>query len=341
MALPVAAAKRHEPPAVPMPPDLLLEGNRKLSFEREFSSEKDTRGKPGFWTKVVDVIAGEPTYREMMRPYSVAVDSHGRVIVSDPGAQGVHIFDFAQHKYKFLERWNKDTNAMRSPQCVAVDASDNIYVTDSEAGKIFVWDAAGKFRRVIGSLRGGEGYFKRPTGIAVDSAAGRIYVTDTLRNKIFVLNMDGEVLQSLGEPGAKDDQLHFPTELRLNGKSLVVVDAMNFKVKRWSRASGTFEASFGEPGDSLGQMFRPKGLGVDSEGHYYVVEAARAMVQVFDQQGQLLYYFGRNGTGLGEFQLPAGLFIDANDRIYIVDSYNRRVQVFHYYGLPKQAGSAN
>ena len=68
---------------------------------------------------------------------------------------------------------------------VRVDSEDNIYVTDSQAGKIFVFDANGKFRRMIGALKGGEGYFKRPTGIAVDSAAQKIYITDTLRDKIF------------------------------------------------------------------------------------------------------------------------------------------------------------
>ena len=70
----------------------------------------------------------------------------------------------------------KDNAGMHSPQCVAVDREDNIYVTDSEVGKIFVFDANGMFQRAIGSLKGGEGFFKRPTGIAVDSEAQRIFV---------------------------------------------------------------------------------------------------------------------------------------------------------------------
>ena len=90
---------------------------------------------------------------------------------------------------------------MLTPQCVAVDAQDNIYVTDSESGKIFVFNSDGKFQRAIGSLKGGEGFFKRPTGIAVDSAAQRIYVTDTLRNQIFVTDMQGNVLQTIGSNG--------------------------------------------------------------------------------------------------------------------------------------------
>ena len=82
-------------------------------------------------------------------------------------------------------------------------------------------------------------------------------------------------------------------------------------------------------------MFRPKGIGRDSEGHLYVVEGLSGMVQVFDRQGRLLYYFGQKGSGFGEFQLPTGLFIDRSDRVFVVDSYNRRVQVFQYFALGK------
>ena len=190
LVTPLSASKaKKEKPVEPPPPDLLLEGGRKLHFERSFSSEKEVEGKRGFFTKLVDVVAGEPDHPHLMRPYSIAVDSRGRAVVTDPGANGVHIFDFENHKYKFLERRDKGRESMHSPQCVALDAQDNIYVTDSEAGKIFVFEPNGKFRRTIGSLKGGEGYFKRPTGIAIDSAAQRIYITDTLRDKIFVMDM--------------------------------------------------------------------------------------------------------------------------------------------------------
>ena len=81
-----------------------------------------------------------------------------------------------------------------------------------------------------------------------------------------------------------------------------------------------------------------KGIGIDSEGHLYIVDGMWSVVQVFNREGQLLYYFGQLGTGPGAFQLPAGLRIDGNDRIYVVDSLNKRVQVYHYVGLPAHAG---
>lgn len=337
-----AWASKHarEKVSAPAPPELLLEGGRKLTYERSFSSEREVRSKRSFWTKVVDIVAGEPEFHSFVRPYDIAMDSRGRLIVTDPGAFGVHIFDFAQQKYKFLQRKDKGKDPLRGPQCIAVDAQDNIYVTDSESGKIFVFDANGKFKHALGSLKGGEGFFKRPTGIAVDSAVQRIYVTDTLRNKVFVLDMQGSVLQTIGQNGADVGQFNFPTELLLHGQNLAVVDAMNFRVQILDR-SGSFQYAIGKISDGAGGTFRPKGIGFDSEGHLYVVDGLLSMVQVFNREGQLLYYFGQNGTGAGEFRLPTGLLVDRDDRVYVVDSYNRRVQVFRYFGLAKQAGGGN
>jgi DNA-binding beta-propeller fold protein YncE len=329
----MAAARSKAQPAGPVAvPELELEGGRKLRYEGSIHSEKEVRTRHSFWGRLLDAVAGEPEFHALITPYSVVTDSRNRVIVTDPGAAGIHIFDFDQHKYKFISR-QKDTDGLESPQCVAVDADDNIYVTDSYSGKIFVFDPNGKFQRVVGSVKG-EGYFKRSTGIAVDSQAQRIYVTDTLRNQIFVLDMQGKVLQKIGKPGAGQGEFHFPTELRLAGQDLLVVDAMNFRVQVLDR-SGKFQYAVGQVGDGSGYMFRPKGIGRDSEGHFYVVEGLSGLVQVFDPQGRLLYYFGGTGTGFGEFRLPAGLFIDREDRVFVVDSYNRRVQVFQYFAQEK------
>jgi len=318
-------------------PQLLLEGGRTLTYQRSLGSDRDVRGKPGLFTKVFDFVVGAPDFHFLVRPYSVVEDSRGRVIVTDPGAQGVHIFDIAQQKYKFIERSDKSKDPMLAPQCVAVDDKDNIYVTDSEAGKIFVFNSDGKYQHALGSLKGGEGFFKRPTGIAVDSAGQRIYVTDTLRDKIYVLDMSGSVLQTIGQSGDKDGEFHYPTELHLAGNNLLVVDAMNFRVQVLDR-SGQFQYKIGSIGDDPGAMFRPKGVGIDSEGHVYVVEGSLGMVEVFDSEGRLLYYFGQEGSGLGDFRLPSGLFIDRDDRVFVVDSYNHRVEMFQYRGLKAGKG---
>jgi DNA-binding beta-propeller fold protein YncE len=151
--------------------------------------------------------------------------------------------------------------------------------------------------------------------------------------------MQGSVLQVIGKTGTEHGEFNFPTELVLHGQDLAVVDTMNFRVQVFDR-SGTFKYAVGNVGDEedLGSFFRPKGIGFDSEGHLYVVDAAWDRVQVFDQQGDLLYFFGKRGEDLGAFNLPSGMFIDRNDGVYIVDSYNSRVEVFQYFGKKEQGG---
>jgi sugar lactone lactonase YvrE len=338
LLIPASAAKRPKPPAEPPWPELYLEGGRKLTYQQTFTSERDVRTNPGFWGKFANVVLGERDYKPLARPYGIAVDSHGRMIVTDPAIGGVHILDIAQHKYKLIDRTEKSKDPMTEPECVAVDSKDNIYVTDPKAGKVFVFDPSGKTRHVFGSLKGGEGFFKRPTGIAVDSETQRVYVTDTLRDRVYVLNLDGQVLRSFGQRGAGNGEFNLPTEVHAKGGIVAVVDTMNFRVQLFD-ADGNFKGLIGSTGDPNGDIFRPKGIAIDSENHIYLVEGQWGMVQVFDQEGHLLYHFG-NGTGFGRFLLPAGVFIDLNDRIYLVDSYNRRVQIFQYHALNQGARGA-
>ena len=336
-AVPAFSKKDKPTPTAPWP-ELLLEGGRKLTYEQTLQAERDVRGKPGFWSRVVNLAIGERDVRPMVRPFGVAVDSRGRIIVTDPAIAGVHIFDPAEHKYKLIDRWDKSKDPMVEPQCVAVDEKDNIYVTDSKAGKVFVFDPKGNTRHVFGSLKGGEGFFKRPTGIAIDNETHRVYVTDTLRNRVYILDADGKVLRDFGKRGAEPGEFNLPTAVYVKNGTVVVVDAMNFRLQLFDR-EGKFQRMIGSTGDPAGGIYRPKGVAIDSEGHIYMVESEWGLVEVFDREGQLLYRFG-NGTGFGQFLLPTGLFIDHNDRVYLVDSYNSRVQVFQYHALKQAAQGA-
>ena len=119
------------------------------------------------------------------------------------------------------------------------------------------------------------------------------------------------------------------------GDELVVVDAMNFRVAS-PRRLGCISYAIGNPGDSNGAMFRPKGIGLDSEHNLYVVEGPWSMVQVFNREGQLLYYFGQEGDAPGDFIFPPDYLLIATTLIYVVDSFNRSVEVFRYFGGPIQ-----
>lgn len=333
-ALPAPAAKKEKPQQPTGPITVaLLEGGRKVEFIRTISTEQELHMKRGFFARALDLIAGAPEWHRLVRPYAVTTDSKHRLIITDPGAQMIHIFDFEKSKYTGIEGGKRDE--FKSPIGVAVDADDNIYVTDSQLGKVLVFDSRGKYSKVIGDVKG-EGFYKRPTGIAIDRDAKHIYITDTLRSRVYITDLNGSVIKYFGERGSDAGQFNFPTEVFLRGDEVYVVDAMNFRVQVFDK-QGNFKLQFGKLGDVTGSLFRPKGIGVDSEGDIYLVDASLEAIQVFNREGTLLYTFGRTGQNLAEFELPSGIWIDDKDRIYVADSYNRRIQVFQY--TPAQRAS--
>lgn len=279
-----------------------------------------------FWGKLLEWVAGPAELSRMLRPYGMAEDSSGRLIVADPGLGTVHIFDFERRRHQVLR--GRKRERFHSPIGVAIDADDNIYVTDSERAAIYVFNRKGKFLRALGRGRQ-SGVLQRPTGLALDPVRRVIYLTDTRRHQVLVLNLKGELLRVIGGRGSGPGQFNYPTALTLANEKLYVVDAMNFRIQMLTR-EGEFLRSFGQLGNRSGTLNRPKGIAVDSDGNLYVVDALFETVQIFDTEGRLLYFFGSTGDGPEEFQLPSAIHIAPRDRIYVADSLNRRVQVFRY-----------
>lgn len=298
----------------------------KVEYVRTLPTVKEFTKPRSFFGKLVNFVAGPPEGKpEIVRPYATTHDGMGRLIIADPGQQGVHIFDFEAHKYQFLK--GPRGNHMASPIDVACDAANNIYVTDSMKAHVYVFDQRGKFVRMIGDA--GTEHLKRPTGMYLDQTAKRIYLADTLRHQLLVFGLDGSLHRVIGKRGTGAVEFNYPTAVTLALGKLYVVDAMNFRIQALT-TDGNYLGSFGQLGVQSGTLNRPKGIAADSDGNLYVVDALFETVQVFDSKGQLLYYFGSGGTKPGEFQLPSGISIDNRNLIYVADSMNRRVQVFRY-----------
>jgi sugar lactone lactonase YvrE len=300
----------------------------RVEYLRTIPSVHEFTKSRNFFARLIDFVAGpaEDT-PEIVRPYSIAHDSMGRLLVADPGQRGVHVYDFEKHKYQFLK--GPRNQPMKSPIDVACDARDNIYVSDSERARVYVFDPRGKFLRTIGGASA-DSRLLRPTGMALDRAAGRLYLTDTLRHQVMVFALDGTLVRAIGRRGTGPAEFNYPTALTLSGGRLYVVDAMNFRIQTIT-PEGRFVGSFGQAGDQTGTLNRPKGIAADTYGNLYVVDALFETVQVFDPEGRLLYYFGSGGVKPGQFHLPSGISIDDRNIIYVADSLNRRVEVFRLW----------
>ena len=303
------------------------ETRARVEYLRTIPSVREFTKPRNFFVKMINFVAGPPEDRpEVVRPYSTTHDSTGRLLVTDPGQHGIHIYDFEKRKYQFLK--GPRGRELVSPIDVACDRNDDIYVSDSVRAQIYIFDVRGKFLRSIAGATP-EARLERPTGMALDASARRLYLTDTLRHQVLVFGLDGTFIRAIGKRGAAPGEFNFPTALTLYAGRLYIVDSMNFRIQAMT-PEGQFIGAFGRLGNQTGTFNRPKGIASDTEGHLYVVDALFETVQVFDLEGRLLYYFGSSGAKPGQFQLPSGISIDNRNMIFIADSFNRRVEVFRY-----------
>jgi DNA-binding beta-propeller fold protein YncE len=91
----------------------------------------------------------------------------------------------------------------------------------------------------------------------------------------------------------------------------------------------------GQRGLYVGNLVRPKGVTVDSDGNIYVVESYYDHLLIYDEDGKFLVPIGGTGSEAGQFFLPAGMWSDKNDRIFVADMFNSRVVIFRYVGTGK------
>lgn len=279
----------------------------------------------------------------MGQPRAVTTGSGRQVIVSDPTAQAVHIFDLETNRYLRIQ--GGEGCRLQAPAGVAVDAAHNIYVTDTELGVILVYDRLGRFQRYIGQRDNQEGgIFYQPSGIAIDEIRGHIYVPDTARHMIVELDLQGNVLQYLGRPdltsirlrerdgGAQErGKIQSPTDVAIRDGELYVLGKSRVQI---FDLEGKFKTEFPFAETSFSEAM---GLAVDAQHHVFVSDAVGGTIFAYDRTGQLLYSFGHAGSKHEEFSQPWGLWVDKDNRIYVADSRNGRVQVFQLHNDSGQA----
>lgn len=99
--------------------------------------------------------------------------------------------------------------------------------------------------------------------------------------------------------------------------------------------------SMGAIVNSVGRMYYPSDVALDSNGNMYVVEFYYHRIRKYDSQGNFVKTFGRSSNSNGNFTYPKRIHIDANDNLYVSD-YNR-VQKFNADGtwLKTFSGGSN
>ena len=206
---------------------------------------------------------GEPGDGEgqLNGPSGLAFDKDDNLYVVDSLNHRVQLFT---KDGKFLTMWGGHGTAdgqFDLPWGICVDRNGDVYVADWQNSRVQKFSPNGQFLRKFEAAENGVGAIERPCGVAVDSD-GDVYVTDWSTHKVQVYGPDGTFITSL----VGDAQEPSPW-------TQTYVAANPDMVKARRRANMEPEWRFR----------RPTAVNVDDQDRIFVLESARARLQVYNK----------------------------------------------------------
>ena len=278
-------------------------------------NEREIKGSPFTLTVYPDPTQlGHPvrTVSDLNRPYGIAYNSRGEMIVSESHKNTLSIFDSRGTK---MRNFNNVAVQMVLPKGTAIDEADNVYV--SSLHKLQKFTSTGGLIRFVGKDMEGrkEGELNDPR-----SVTNRVYVCDRNNHRIQVFDLDLKFVQSIGSPGRGKCEFGAPVDVEFDtAGNMYVAEFSNKRVQVLS-SSGHFVQTFGE-----GKLHGPSSLHI-ADKNVYVSDLSSDCIVVYETTGQLVTSFARHGDQVGELSYPVCITSCVDGFIHVCDQLNNRIQ---------------
>ena len=174
---------------------------------------------------------------QLAMPRAVAVDSGGRMFVSEYGlAERVQCFSGnGERVLNVIGRPGAADGEFNRAEGLGLDVAGRLYVADSCNHRIQVFSPEGKWLRSFGGAGTARGQMSYPYDVRID-AAGYQFVCEFGNSRIQIFASDGKLVEILGEPGSEPGRFSNPWSIALDSHgNLYVADAGNHRVQKFVR----------------------------------------------------------------------------------------------------------
>ena len=258
---------------------------------------------------------------DLYKPYGIAFNKCGEMIVSEWWGHRVSIFDIRGQKIRRFGSRHGSPDQMVYPAGIAIDDTDNIYV--SSRHKLQKFTSSGELIKRVGQGGRKEGEFDDPRGVTLYD--NKVYVCDRHNHRIQVFDLDLNFVRSIGSRGNGRGEFNEPLDVKFDtAGNMYIADLGNERVQVMD-SSGHFIRSFGQEGE--GKLRGPSGLHI-TDKYVYVSDFSGDCIVVYETSGQFVTSFGRRGQKEGEFYGPHCITSCADGFIHVCDKWNDRVQIF-------------
>ena len=251
------------------------------------------------------------------RPYGIAYNSRGEMIVSECDGHRVSIIDNRGKKIRTFRSRGDSPDQMIYPRGIAIDDMDNIYVSSSH--KLQKFTSNGELIKCIGK----EGEFNVPRGVTLHD--NQVYVCDTNNHRIQVFDLNLYFVRSIGSHGKGRGEFNAPYDVKLDTAGNIYIAEYNNSRVQVLDNSGHFIRTLGDEGER--KLSRQSGLHI-ADKYVYISDLGGNCVVVYETSGQFVTSFGRSGKNEGEFNYPFCITSCVDGFIHVCDNWNNRVQIF-------------
>jgi len=166
-----------------------------------------------------------------------------------------------------------------------------------------------------------------------------IVITFLFTTTGFIFNND--FIKTFSEPyfvnmwGAEGNHLFLPFDVTTSTDGTFVFISNGDRVTILNRLDRTFFVLENNQ-DTFGIISNPRGLTVDKDNNFYVVDGYQTGLNVrilkFDKDGNFELSWGEYGENPGQFRQPSGIAVNTNNIIFVTDGANGRIQKFSLDG---------
>ena len=266
------------------------------------------------------------TINGVKRPWGMAVNKKGEIIIAESGAHCISVYSPNGDKLRSFGSQGSGQGQFSEPRGVAVDDDGSILVADTMNNRIQKFNSDGKFITAVGSIGRKHLEFDYPTGIAIHPDSRRVYVSESFNDRVQILNPDLTSNSMFGSSGSGKGKFDQPRGLAFDSVHNVYVcenRGDTYTRLQIFTANGNHLRWLGDK-----KLSHPYDVCIDSNDTVYVCDTNNHQIRIFSSDGTLLHSFGSKGTAPGQFNYSYGIAVDNNGLIYVSDSSNNRVQVF-------------